>query len=192
MILAWTRTSKELKDVLMNQDAQGPATVYWIFTEIAEKKWKNMTVITQGSYGGEFPKTYGHYHAHNVLETYRMLSGEAMVLLQKKFYTGDKWDPTQVAEVYLVKLEVGEELTVPLEFAHSISNLGTRPLITFDDWHSGHTSTDYKEIKNLRGMSFYLTQTPSGVKFVPNPNYKNLPEPKLLTVKEFEKIYPNS
>jgi oxalate decarboxylase/phosphoglucose isomerase-like protein (cupin superfamily) len=80
-------------------------------------------------------------------------------------------------------------IVVPLDFGHSWSNVSETPLIAFDDWRESHVPHDYEAIKKLHGMCFYIVND-KGIKFVPNPNYKNHPEPKVVTAKEFQKIYP--
>jgi oxalate decarboxylase/phosphoglucose isomerase-like protein (cupin superfamily) len=194
MRLEWLRSKTEIKDVLFEPKANGPEIAYWIFSHLSEqtekKKWENMTVIAPGTYGKEFTKTYGHYHTHHILETYRLAHGEGIFILQKKFIEKGEWHQEKVSEVYMVKLKSGEEITIPYEFGHSWSNVGNTPLITFDDWDAGHVPSDYEAIKRLKGMCFYIVDDNGGFKFIPNPRYKNHPEPKIVTAKEFQKLYP--
>jgi len=200
MRLEWLRPKSELKEVLYEPRSVGPEIAYWIFSDLTIEKWKDMTVIAPGLYGKEFPKTYGHYHTPHVYETYKLVHGDGTFLLQKKHYENyvasgartKKWIPEQVDEVYMVKFSAGDELIIPQDFGHSWSNVGATPLITFDDWTSGHTATDYEAIKKLKGMAFYITLGGNGIKFVPNPNYKKLPDPKVITAKEFQRLYPIS
>jgi len=46
----------------MSPEERGPDFAYWVFSGIASKVWENMTVISPGTYGQEFVKTFGHYH----------------------------------------------------------------------------------------------------------------------------------
>jgi glucose-6-phosphate isomerase, archaeal len=191
MKLEWIRPQSELQEVLREPQSLGPEVSYWIFSDLSQK-WNNMTIIAPGLYGSEFPKTYGHYHTQKVTETYRLVSGNGIFILQKKHYDGETWVSDMVSEVYMVKLNPGDEIVVPLDFGHSWTNVGDTPLIVFDDWRQGHVSTDYEAIKELRGMDFYVVKNGGGnVKFEPNKNYKNHPEPKVITASEFMKLYPN-
>jgi oxalate decarboxylase/phosphoglucose isomerase-like protein (cupin superfamily) len=190
MRLEWLRSKTEIKDVLLEPKANGPEIAYWIFSHLSQdikqdKKWENMTVLAPGTYGKEFTKTFGHYHTHHILETYKLVAGEGIFILQKKH----KDNPENVEEVYMVKLSPKDEITIPYEFGHSWSNVGNTPLITFDDWDAGHVPTDYEAIKRLKGMCFYVVND-GGVKFIPNPRYKKHPEPKVVTAKEFQRLYP--
>lgn len=201
MRLEWIRSKSEIKEVLLEPKANGPEIAYWLFSDLSDDinhtntapstthKWQNMTIVTPGFYGKEFPKTYGHYHPPRTLETYRLTAGEGIILLQKKCFEKNIWQQEKVEEVYMVKLLPKEEVTIPYDFGHSWSNVGQTPLITFDDWDSGHTVHDYEVIKRLRGMCFYVVND-GGIKFVPNSKYKNHPEPKVVTAKEFQRLYP--
>ncbi len=189
MQLAWSRPKSDLTDVLISPNANGPEIAYWIFNGITEKNWENMTVLAPGKYGKEFNKTYGHYHPKDTLETSKFISGDGLYLLQKKHIENKVWIDDMVDEVYLVKFNHDEELTIPSEFGHSWSNVGNLPLLVYDDWRIKHSPTDYQSIKKLKGMCFYLVDD-NGIKFIPNPNYKNHPEPKIVTVDEFQQKYP--
>ena len=54
------RTQEKMKDVLMSPDAQGPAVHYYMIRGGSKKR--NITVLETGTVGGEYIKTYGHYH----------------------------------------------------------------------------------------------------------------------------------
>ncbi len=94
-----------------------------------------------------------------------------------------------VDEVFLVGAEPGDEIAVPPVFAHSWSNIGNTPLITFDNWRHGHVPQDYEPIKKHQGLAYYLVSTENGVSLVVNPKYKNVPKPKWLTAKEFMQLF---
>ena len=54
------RTQDKMKEVLMDPNADGPAIHYYMIRG-GEKK-ANITVMETGTVGGEYIKTYGHYH----------------------------------------------------------------------------------------------------------------------------------
>src|SRR3989304_142049 len=74
---------------------------------VVRNRGRNIT-ITRPSLlgGGEYAKTYGHYHHPPYDETYQVLSGQAGFLIQK--LAGDK-----VKEVILQVVLPGEKFTVP-------------------------------------------------------------------------------
>lgn len=176
------------KPVLKDPEANGPDPVYWVFAEIGDERWANVTVIAPGSYNGEYPKTFGHYHGTDNNEIYHLIEGDGVLQLQSK-HIGHKgeWVKDMVDEVYLIRVKPGEEVLITPEWGHSWSNVGELPLLSFDDWRSGHKPTDYEDIKNLQGLAYYLIEENGQPKAVANPHYKNLPEPKWITADEFKK-----
>lgn len=184
-----TRELDGLREVLKDPNSSGQDPVYWGFNGIGGERWENITIIAPGSYNGEFPKTYGHYHCGaNVPETYHLIGGEGVLMLQKKFMVGENWIQNQVDSVYLVKVKVGEEVVITSEFGHAWSNTGKTAFISYDDWRSGHTPADYQQIKDLQGLAYYLISDGDDIKVVPNPKYKNLPEPIWVTAESFNKL----
>jgi oxalate decarboxylase/phosphoglucose isomerase-like protein (cupin superfamily) len=178
------RKLKKQTEVLKNPKATGPDPVYAVFDKLGMDGWENETVLVNGSYDGEFPKTYGHYHPeHAPPEKYELVSGQGVFLLQKKFYDENgKWIPEKVREVLLVKAEKpGTQIVVNPDYGHSWSNVGNEPLVTLDDWTYKHTPGDYIHIERLRGMAYYLVEKNGEVEAIPNSNYKDLPKPKWIT-----------
>lgn len=193
MKLASIRSLEELKPVLKNPQSLGQNPVYWVFSEITDpskgSEWANVTIISPGKIGGEYPKTFGHYHPENAPdEIYHLIEGEGILQLQKKHLEDGVWNPEKVDEVYLIKAKVGDEIVIKKEFGHSWSNMGSGPLISFDNWRSSHTPSDYEYIEKLHGMAYYLIEADGQVKAVPNPNYKHLPEPVWLAADEFRVV----
>lgn len=179
------KTLEQLHEVLMDTKPQGPDVVYEV-QHISEGQWVNKTILKSGKLGKEYPKTFGHYHNVKVNETYRLLEGEGILLLQKKHYKNGTWTPDQVDKVLLVTAKLDDEIIITPEYGHSWSNTGTTKLVSVDDWKENHTPADYEEIKNLHGMAYYLTEKNSEVVPIPNPNYKYLPKPIFLTAQEFK------
>lgn len=192
MELHSTRTLDSLREVLHNPKSTGPKDAYWVFDKVTEGLWENMTVITPGRYGIEYPKTYGHYHtASHEKEIYKLVAGKGLFLLQKK-HVDDMGNLVQdiVEEVIVVTAETaGEEVKIPDGYAHSWTNIGETPLITFDNWDWGHKPTDYEPIKEMKGMAFYIVENNGKVELIPNNTYKNHPEPKWVSIKEFNQRF---
>ncbi|OGE23642.1 hypothetical protein A2688_02345 [Candidatus Daviesbacteria bacterium RIFCSPHIGHO2_01_FULL_38_8] len=189
MRLGTQKTLEQLKPVLKDPNSSGPDPVYYVFYELTEKSWANNTIISPGKIGEEFPKTFGHYHPDGAPdETYHLVSGDGVLLLQKKHVENGKIIPEIVDEVFLAKAKPGDEIVIPKEYGHSWSNVGNMPLISFDDWRTGHTPSDYEPIEKMQGMAYYLVEENGAVKAVPNPNYKNLPDPVWSTAEEFNQI----
>jgi len=186
-----TRHLDKLREVLLHPNASGPDPAYIVYDVSGKDKWVNQTEISPGKYNGEFTKTYGHYHTEGAPnEIYTLVSGSGIGILQKKYVDqSGTWIPKMVEEVIFIRLvNPGETVSISNKYAHSLINTGKEKLITKDNWSTKHMPEDYKYIKNLRGFAYYLVEKDGKVEFVPNDNYKNLPEPKWLTTKEFEKL----
>ncbi len=184
MELASKKTLDELKPVLQNPKAFGPDPVYWVFSNLSKDKWANLTVIAPGFFshdlvptGGELPKTHGHYHTKQVNEIYHLVEGRGILLLQKKHLEGDKWIPEMVDQVVLINANPGDEILIKPEWGHSWSNAGQVPLLSYDNWRQAHEPTDYEAVEKLIGMAYYLVVADNQLQLIPNPNYKNLPQP---------------
>ena len=178
-----------MKSVLKDPDASGPDPVYWVFPEVSENEWANITIIVSGNYSGEKPKTFGHYHPDNAVdETYHLIEGKGVLQLQKKHIVDGKLDPERVDVVYLVRVKPGDEIVIKPEMGHSWSNIGSGHLISFDNWRSGHTQSEYEPIETMQGMAYYLVEEDGEIKAIPNPKYKDLPEPKWVTAEEFKSL----
>ncbi len=175
MKLSFSRSLAEMKEVLLDPDAKGPDPVYEVFTDLGDHFWINKTVLTSGRYGKEYPKTFGHYHNHDVDEVYYVVDGEGVLLLQKRDAT----------EVFLVRAKTGDRVVIHPEYGHSWSNVGGKPLVLFDNWSTPHSPTDYAKIENMAGMAYYLVEENGEVKAVADKNYPKMPAPRWLTAAEF-------
>src|SRR3989338_1226347 len=76
------REHKKMKEVLMDPSAAGPQMHYYMIRGGKDKK--NVTVLEPGTVGSEYIKTYGHYHVGKIDETYWIVQGEGVVVLQKR------------------------------------------------------------------------------------------------------------
>lgn len=190
MKIGSTRTLEGLKPVLKDPSSIGPDPAYWVFSEVGSKPWDNVTITAPGLFNGEYPKTFGHYHPVDAKdEIYKVISGEGIFLLQKKFIDKNgKWVEDKVSEVVLIRAKIGDEIVIKPEWGHSWSNIGNTPLITFDNWIWGHTPADYQVIEKLKGLAYYMVEDNNTPTPIPNPNYKSLPKPKWLTAQEFNRV----
>src|SRR3990172_8308996 len=76
-----SRSHEKMMEVLMDPKGRGPAIHYYMIR--GGKVQKNITVWEPGTVGGEYIKTYGHYHVGDLDETYWILYGQGIALLQK-------------------------------------------------------------------------------------------------------------
>lgn len=183
------RDFEGIKPTLLDPNSQGISPVYQVYNELNDPKWTNRTEIYPGRLGTEFSKTFGHYHSAPNLETYRVVSGTGVLVLQKKHLENGVIVPQVVEEVLLVRAVSGDELVISPEWGHSWSNINQEALVLLDDWKTGHSPTDYEIEEHLHGMAYYLVDEGGQVKERVNTNYKEVPLAKWMTVEEYNKRF---
>lgn len=171
------RKLDQLRSVLMDPQATGPDPVYQVEHDVGNG-WENKTMIAPGKIGQEYTKTHGHYHPEDAPdETYQVVEGEGVLELQKGH-------PDAISEVIFVKSKAGDQIKIKEGYGHSWSNVGKGPLVLVDDWQGGHSPADYEPLDAKGGMAYFLVKEDGEPKAVPNPTYKDLPEPIWLTPEE--------
>ena len=106
------RTHEKMQEVLMNPDAAGPTVHYYMIRGSTEKR--NITVWETGTIGGEYIKAYGHYHVDDLPETYWVIEGEGIVLLQKLVVENGIPQPDRVEEFKVIRVKAGDEVKIPI------------------------------------------------------------------------------
>ena len=188
------REHEKMKEVLMDPTASGPEIHYYMIRGGDVKT--SVTVWETGTVGGEYIKTYGHYHIGDLSETYKIASGEGVVLLQtrKKDESGNFIDD-EIEEFIAIKVKAGDEVFIPSETGHLVANTGKIWLVTIDNSPvnfeekdpvslPGHA--DYEAVKNLQGFAYYLVEENGEPKLVKNEKYKSAPEAKWMSVEEYK------
>jgi len=168
------RTHKEMVDVLMDPKSTGPDVHYFMIRGGSERK--NITIWQSGLVGEEYIKTYGHYHVSDFMETYTILAGEGMIVLQER-KVDDRGTP--------IFVKPGSVVSIPERAGHLALNTGESWLITKDDspvnlnkdektaWPQ---HADYEPIRKLHGFAYYVVKKNGKPFFIKNSNYKNVPE----------------
>src|SRR3989338_3664301 len=174
------RTHEKMKDVLMNPEAAGPAVHYYMIRGGSEKR--NITVWETGTVGGEYIKTYGHYHVGDLDETYEIIEGEGIALLQKLVVENGVPQIDRVEEFKAIKVKAGDSVYMPAGYGHLVVNTGKTWLVTSDDSpvfgatdsisKPGHA--DYESVKKMRGFAYYVVEKDGAPAFVKNPLYKEI------------------
>ena len=168
------RTHKEMLDVLMDPDAPGPEVHYYMIRGGSEKK--NITVWESGRVGGEYIKTFGHYHVSDFIETYEIVFGEGIVMLQSPVVEN------KVEWVKAIFVKVGNSVQIPKRAGHLMVNTGASWLVTIDDSpvegmdQAWPKHADYEPVRRMHGFAYYIVEKGGRPEFVKNPNYKNHPD----------------
>lgn len=161
-----TRTRERMQDVLMSPHAESPEVHYYMIGGAG--KAPNITIWEHGCIDGEYIKTYGHYHRGELEDTYRVLSGEGVVLLQKAGTTDDV-----IEDFKVLPCRAGDVLSMPSGYAHVIVNTGGTYLVTSDEPH-GVGSADYEPLKRLQGMAYYVVLRDGAPALLKNPRYTDI------------------
>ena len=178
------RTHQEMKDVIMSPESSGPDIYYYMIRGGSDKK--NVTVLESGTVGGEYIKAYGHYHVDDLGEIYNVLSGQGIMLLQKRKVLNDGMVINdEVDWVKAIFISPGNVVNIDPKIGHLIINIGEEWLVTSDnspvaisteERASWPVHADYKPVKDLQGFAYYVVKSVDGPSFIKNLNYKNTPE----------------
>lgn len=173
------RTHEKMKEVLMDPNGIGPAVHYHLIRGGIEQK--NLTVWEPGTISGEYIKTYGHVHVGKIDETYRILQGEGIVILQKFAMDKDEKINYDVVEEFKVwHVKPGDEIYMAPGWAHAFANTGTTYFVTVDNspvdfgdkdpsGMPGHA--DYEPLKKMRGFAYYVVEHEGKPALEMNPKY---------------------
>lgn len=158
----------------MDRDAPGPAIHYYMIRGGKDKR--NITVWESGTVGGEYIKTYGHYHLGGMDETYWIVQGEGIALLQKRV---DESNPQIIEEFKAIPVKQGDSVYMPPGFGHLLVNTGKQWFVTVDDSPvegpddsasmPGHA--DYEPVKQMRGFAYYVVERDGAPALVKNAAY---------------------
>ena len=189
-----SRTHEKMQEVLMDPAGVGPTIHYYMIRGGSEQK--NITVWEPGTISGEYIKTYGHYHVGDLSETYWVLFGKGVALLQKlaEDENGEMIADT-VEEFRAISVEAGQEVFMPQKFGHLLANTGETHFVTADDSpvdfeerdptsFPGHA--DYALVQKMRGFAYYVVENNGEPALKRNPLYKSIQKEDLGGLKVIE------
>ncbi len=177
-----TRTHDAMKPVLMNRNVIGPSVHYYMIRGGSEQT--NVTVWEPGTVGGEYIKSFGHYHIDDLPETYWIRGGEGIVLLQKLESDADgKLIPDRVSDFKVVFVKEGDTVHIPARYGHLVANTSNTFLTTIDDspadfgdadpsGHPGHA--DYSLVEKMQGFAYYIVEHEGNPALVRNTRYTSI------------------
>ncbi len=180
----------KMTEVLMNPSAPGPDIHYYMIRGGTDKT--NITVWESGTIGGEYIKTYGHYHIGDLEEWYTVLQGEGIVILQSPIVDDS------VETFRAIRVKAGDRVHIPKNTGHLAINIGKIWFVTSDDspvnfeekdpvCMPGHA--DYEPFKRMQGAAYYVVEKNGEPSLVKNPKYKNVPEARIEKAKNFLGIF---
>ena len=182
------RSDEKMKEVLKQPEADAPAVHYYMIRGGKDKT--NITVWETGTVGGEYVKTYGHYHVGNISETYSILQGTGVLLLQKRKLNkiGVPIDD-EIESFKALNVKAGDKIFIEPEVGHLIVNTGNIWLVTSDDSPvypddvdpvglPGHA--DYTAVQRMGGFAYFVIEKDGVPTLVRNPKYKTVPEASIV------------
>jgi glucose-6-phosphate isomerase, archaeal len=188
------RSHEEMKDVLMDPEASGPEIHYYMIRGGKEKT--NITIWENGTVGGEYIKTFGHYHVGKLDETYWVLEGEGLIVLQERAVDSERKPINdKIKSFKIIKVKAGDSVFIPSGIGHLAVNTGETWFVTKDtspvnfeekDPVSLPGHADYESVKTLRGFAYYIIEENGEPKLVKNENYQEIPEAVWLTPEEYK------
>lgn len=177
-----SRTHDKMQDVLMDPNGRGPEIHYYMIRGGVDQR--NITVWEPGTISGEYIKTYGHYHVGDLNETYWIIFGQGVALLQKlKENENGEMIANEVEEFRAISVKAGDTVFMPPKFGHLVANTGETYFVTADDSpvdfedrdpssFPGHA--DYELVKKLRGFAYYVVENEGKPALKRNPLYKSI------------------
>jgi glucose-6-phosphate isomerase, archaeal len=145
----------------------------------------DITVIMPGTVAGECKKTSGHYHGYisgqtlTYPEVYEVLEGKAVYILQKVRNFDHENEEPVIEDLKAVFVEAGQAIIIPPFYGHCSINVGDGPM-AFSNIAVISCPLHYEPVQKKHGLSVYVLKHGSEPKFVPNPNYANVPPVKVV------------
>lgn len=181
-----SRTHEKMQEVLMDPQGKGPAIHYYMIR--GGKDQKNITVWEPGTISGEYIKTYGHYHVGDLDETYWILFGEGIALLQKRAEENGQPLSNVIEEFKAIPVKSGDSVYMPSGYGHLVVNTSTTYFVTADDSPvnfgevdpvslPGHA--DYEPVKEMKGFAYYVVEYEGKPALKENPMYKEIRKEEL-------------
>lgn len=187
------RSYEKMNEVLKNPGAPGPKIQYHMVRGGSDQR--NITIWEPGLVGDEYIKTYGHYHVGDLDETYWIIYGEGIVLLQKraKDSSGNPIDD-EIDEAYAILVKPGDAIFIPSEWGHLVANISKTYFATADDSPvnfdeenpvstPGHA--EYEAVKRTQGFCYYIIERDGKPMLEKNPKYKKIPEINIIEANEY-------
>ena len=177
-----SRTHEKMTEVLMDPKGKGPAIHYYMIR--GGKEQRNITVREPGTVSGEYIKTYGHYHVGNLDETYWIIFGEGIALLQKLALDEKGEMIADVVEDFkAIPVKIGDDVYMPAGYGHLVVNTGTTYFVTADDSPvnfdeanpvsmPGHA--DYTLVQQMQGFAYYVVEHEGKPALRRNKKYKEI------------------
>lgn len=176
------RTHEKMREVLLDPNGVGPEFHYYMIR--GGEQQTNITIWEPGTISGEYVKTYGHYHVGKIDETYWIIFGQGIAVLQKlSVNKKGEMIADEVEEFKVIPVKAGDSVYMPAGYGHLCANVGKTYFVTADDspvdfgdadpsGMPGHA--DYELVKQMRGFAYYVVEYKGKPALKKNPRYKKI------------------
>jgi glucose-6-phosphate isomerase len=153
----------------------------------------DITLIGPGAINGEKKKTSGHYHGYiagkpyTYPEVYEVLYGTAVYILQRALNFDDENAEPAIDDILEVTVHEGQAIIIPPFYGHCSINAGEGPLM-FSNIAVAECPLFYAPIKEKHGLAYYLTKDGEELKYVKNPQYKDISPLRHMKPRENEAL----
>lgn len=161
-----TKTSKDLKSVLMEPTVKGVKTPYYLIQD----REQVIFVVSPGRNGTEFNKTSGYFSNFPGMQTYLSLHGSGILLMQRNDELGE------AKEFKMVTLNPFKQVTVPAGWAMCLVNTGNSFLVVLRNSVLDEKYISSKPITDKKGFTYYVIEKKGEIAFEPNSNYRVHPQ----------------
>ncbi len=161
-----TKTAKDLKPVLMEQDIKGLEIPCY---EIVDKE-QVIFVVSAGRNGAEFNKTLGYFSNFPGMQTYLCLNGSGILLMQRNDEQGD------AKEFKVAILNSLKQVIVPFGWGVCLVNTGTGFLTVLRNSLLEGKDLVTEPIIEKKGFAYYVVEKKGEIAFESNPNYQIHPQ----------------
>lgn len=171
------RSLEEMKPVLREKNSKGPSICYSVYRGIDDPEAPigtraDITVLPPGKIGDEYNKTHGHYHIGEDVETYKVLSGDGIIIMQRPNFNFES-----VEAVRLVRMPVNQQIEIPKGWGHTLINLGSSPLVAIN-YESPEIENLYAGYVKKQGAAYYVIEKMGKLELEINKNYGEVPRPQ--------------
>ncbi len=178
------RSNEKMKEVLLSPNADAPAVHYYMIRGGKDKT--NISIWECGKVGNEYIKSYGHYHIGDISETYSIIQGTGILLMQKRKVDVEGKPIDDEIEIFkAIKTKAGDKIFIEPAMGHLMANIGDVWLVTSDDSPvypddvdpaglPGHA--DYEAVRRMGGFAYFVVEKDGAPTLIKNPKYKVVPE----------------
>ena len=185
-----------MSPILLNKFLRYPERVYTEHKNVRSDVNKHNDELTydlihipQGLLGIEYTKTHIYYSQFKegkfdcIVE---VVNGSVTVFIQKNHELQNPELNTNVENIIMVELHVGDRFAVPTGFMYTFVNTGNTHSVISLVTHKNHSPIDYSMLKKEKGLAYYIISKNAKSEIVANPKYRVTKHPRQKCISELD------